>query len=92
MANLYTYMLKAMKQSTDMVKHHQTVVKRLNSILKDIDILREDPLFIDNILGEQDLSLDQAVDLFTAIKNQFTPLNPEPIVTPLHEAGVSDVS
>ena len=92
MANLYTYMIHAMKSSTDMVKHHRSVVKKVDSILNNIDILREDPLFIDNIHGEQDLSLDQTVDLFTAIKAQFIPLNPEPENDPLSESGVSDVS
>ena len=92
MANLYTYMINAMKSSTDMAKHHRLVVKKLDLILNNIDLLREDPLFIDNIHGEQDLSLDQAVDLFTAIKFQFLPLKSKPELSPLHEAGVSDVS
>ena len=92
MANLYTYMIKSMKQNTDMLKHHKGVVKRLDSILKDVEILMEDPLFIDGIHGEQELSLDQALELIKGIKDQFKPLNPEPEERPLHEAGVSDVS
>ena len=92
MANLYTFMLIDMKKKTSLPDHYKGIVKKLDTVLKTIEGMQEDPLFIDNIHGEQDLSLDQAVDLFTAIKNQFTPLNPEPIVTPLHEAGVSDVS
>ena len=92
MANLYTYMISAMKQNRDMVKHHKTVVTTLDSILKDIEMLLEDPLFIDGIHGEQELSLDQALELLKAIKEQFIPLKPEPEVRPLHEAGVSDVS
>ena len=85
MANLYTYMITAMKQSRDMVKHHKDVVKTLDSIHKDIEMLLEDPLFIDGIHGEQELSIDQSLE-------QFKPLNPEPEEQPLHEAGVSDVS
>ena len=92
MANLYTYMISAMKQNTDMFKHHKGVVKRLDSILKDVEILMEDPLFIDGIHGEQELSIDQSLELLKAIKDQFKPLNPEPEERPLHEAGVSDVS
>ena len=92
MANLYTYMISAMKQNTDMFKHHKGVVKRLDSILKDVEILMEDPLFIDGIHGEQELSLDQTLELLKAIKEQFIPLKPEPEGRPLHEAGVSDVS
>ncbi len=92
MANLYTYMINAMKQSKDMVKHHQEVVKKIDSMLSNIDSLMEDPLFIDNIHGEQELSIDQAVELLKAIKSQFIPLNPEPELSPLHESGIIDVS
>ena len=92
MANLYTYMISAMKQNRDMVKHHKSVVTTLDSILKDIEMLLEDPLFIDGIHGEQELSLDQSLELLRAMRDQFKPLNPEPEERPLHEAGVSDVS
>ena len=63
-------MISAMKQNTDMFKHHKGVVKRLDSILKDVEILMEDPLFIDGIHGEQELSLDQALELIKGIKEQ----------------------
>ena len=92
MANLYTYMISAMKQNTDMFKHHKGVVKTLDDVLKDIEMLLEDPLFIDGIHGEQELSLDQSLELFKAIRDQFKPLNPEPENQPLYESGVSDVS
>ena len=75
-----------------MLKHHKGVVKTLESILNDIEMLQEDPLFIDGIHGEQELSLDQTLELLKAIKEQFIPLKPEPEGRPLHEAGVSDVS
>ena len=52
----------------------------------------EDPLFIDGIHGEQELSLDLAVDLFTNIKAGFIPLNELPKMTAAHEAGTIDVS
>ena len=92
MANLYTYMISAMKQNTDMFKHHKGVVKRLDSILKDVEILMEDPLFIDGIHGEQELSLDQTLELLKAIKEQFIPLKEEPEFRPEFESAVSDVS
>jgi hypothetical protein len=85
-------MISAMKQNRDMVKHHKSVVNTLDSILKDIEMLLEDPLFIDGIHGEQELSLDQSLELLRAMRDQFKPLNPEPEERPLHEAGVSDVS
>ena len=92
MANLYNYILTAMKQSKDIVKHHQSVVKRLTSILNNLEILQEDPIFIDGIHGEQELSLDQALELIKAIKEQFIPLKAEPEFRPEFESAVSDVS
>ena len=92
MDNLYNYILTAMKQSKDIVKHHQSVVKRLTSILNNLEILQEDPIFIDGIHGEQELSLDQALELIKSIKEQFIPLKVAPEFHPEHEAGVSDVS
>ena len=83
-------MLTSMQQNK--VKHHQAVVKKLVSIINNVEILQEDPIFIEGIHGEQELSLDQALELLKAIKDQFKPLNPEPKERPLHEAGVSDVS
>jgi hypothetical protein len=85
-------MITAMKQTKDMVKHHKSVVNKLDSILISLDILMEDPLFINNIHGEQELSLDQTVELFKAIKEQFIPLNVTPKLDPLHEAGEIDIS
>ena len=92
MANLYNYILTAMKQSKDIVKHHQSVVKKLTSILNNLEILQEDPIFIDGIHGEQELSLDQALELLKAIKEQFIPLKAEPEFRPEFESAVSDVS
>ena len=92
MANLYTYMITAMKNSTDMNKHHQSVVRRLDEILNSLDMLLEDPLFIDNIHGEQDLSLDQTVELIKIIKAQFLPEKEAPEISPLYESGAFDVS
>ncbi len=90
MANLYTYMLTTMQQNK--VKHHQAVVKKLVSIINNIEILQEDPIFIDGIHGEQELSLDQALELLKAIKEQFIPLKAEPKFRPEFESAVSDVS
>ena len=92
MANLYTYMITAMQTDTNMKKHYKLVVQNLENILKSIDTLREDPLFIDNIHGEQELGLDQSIEMLTAIKNQFIPLNVTPELSPAHESGEIDIS
>ena len=85
-------MIKTMQQNKDKVKSHQAVVKKLISIINNVEILQEDPIFIDGIHGEQELSLDQALELIKAIKEQFIPLKVAPEFRPEHEAGVSDVS
>ena len=92
MANLYTYMIKTMQQNKDKVKSHQAVVKKLISIINNVEILQEDPIFIDGIHGKQELSLDQSLELLKAIKEQFTPLKAEPEFRPEFESAVSDVS
>ena len=92
MANLYTYMITTMQQNKDKVKSHQAVVKKLISIINNVEILQEDPIFIDGIHGEQELSLDQSLELLKAIKEQFTPLKAEPEFRPEFESAVSDVS
>ena len=71
-------MIKTMQQSKNKVKSHQEVVKKLVSIINNVEILQEDPIFIDGIHGEQELSLDQALELLKAIKEQFIPLKAEP--------------
>ena len=85
-------MITAMQQNKDKVKHHQAVVKKLVSIINIVEILQEDPIFIDGIHGEQELSLDQTLELIKSIKEQFIPLKVAPEFRPEHEAGVSDVS
>jgi len=88
--NLSTYMLSLLEP--EKTKRYEEIVTLVDSMLRDIDELMEDPLFINNIHGEQELSLDQAVDLFTGIRSQFVPLIEAPKVSPEHEAGIVDVS
>ena len=85
-------MITTMQQSKDKVKSHQAVVKKLVSIINNVEILQEDPIFIDGIHGEQELSLDQYLELLKAIKEQFIPLKAEPEFRPEFESAVSDVS
>ena len=89
--NLHTHMVKTLKKETK-TDHHAEIVTKVESILQTIEVLMEDPLFIDGIHGEQELSLDLAVDLFTNIKAGFIPLSQAPKMTVAHEAGTIDVS
>ena len=72
--------------------HYEKIVETVDSMLRDIDELMEDPLFINNIHGEQELSLDQAIELLSNIRVQFLPTVKAPAFSPAHESGSIDVS
>ncbi len=69
--NLHTAMIMKLKEKTDIKKQHAVILKKVDSLLKNIDDLREDPLFIDKIHGEQELSLDQTIELLCGIRTHF---------------------
>ena len=69
--NLHTVMLMKLKEKTDIKKQHASILKKVDTVLKHIDDLREDPLFIEKIHGEQELSLDQTIELLTGIRTHF---------------------
>jgi len=69
--NLHTAMIMKLKEKTDIKKQNAVILRKIDSILKNIDDLREDPLFIDNIHGEQELNLDQTIELLTGIRTHF---------------------
>ena len=69
--NLHTFMIMKLKEKTDIKKHHSNILRKIDSVLKHIDDLREDPLFIEQIHGEQELSLDQTIELLIGIKTKF---------------------
>ena len=73
--NIHTYFVMKLKEKTDLKKHHASILKKLDGVLSTIDGLREDPIFIDGIHGEQELSLDQTIELFNGIRSHFLPPN-----------------
>ncbi len=88
--NIHSYMLSTLEPTKD--SHYVKIVETVDSILRDIDELMEDPLFINNIHGEQELSLDQAIELLSNIRVQFLPDPKVPVFSPAHESGSIDVS
>ncbi len=90
--NLYTAWLNDMKTKVSIPNHYKGIVKKLDMMLSSIDELREDPLFIDNIHGEQELSLDQTIELLSGIKTQFEPEPQAPEFSAAHLAGSYDAS
>ena len=85
-------MIMKTKEKIDLKKHDAYVLKKLDGILKTIDGLREDPLFIDGIHGEQELSLDQTIELFNGIRSHFLPPNAPPEMALGFETNSFDVS
>ena len=53
--NIHTFFVMKLKEKNDIKKHYASVLKKLDGVLKTIDGLREDPIFIDTIHGEQEL-------------------------------------
>ena len=90
--NLHTYMIMKLKEKSDIKKHHASILKKLDGVLKTIDVLREDPIFIDGIHGEQELSLDQTIEMFNGIRTHFLPPNAPPELVAGFETSSFDVS
>ncbi len=88
--NIHSYMLSTLVPPKE--SHYEKIVETVDSMLRDIDELMEDPLFINNIHGEQELSLDQAIELLSNIRVQFLPNLKAPEFPPGHEAASIDVS
>ena len=88
--NVHSYMLSTLEPTKE--SHYEKIVETVDSMMRDIDELMEDPLFINNIHGEQELSLDQSVELLSNIRVQFLPEIKAPAFSPAHESGSIDVS
>ena len=88
--NVHSYMLSILETTKE--SHYEKIVETVDSMLRDIDELMEDPLFINNIHGEQELSLDQAIELLSNIRVQFLPAPNAPEFPPGPEAASIDVS
>ena len=85
-------MLIDMKKKTSLPDHYKGIVKKLDTVLKTIEGMQEDPLFIDNIHGEQELNLDQSIELFKGIKAHFEPEPQDKDNSPEYEAASFDIT
>jgi hypothetical protein len=61
------------------------ISQSLNAVYDTLDELMEDPLFIDNIHGEQELGLDQTMELLDSIMVHFEPEVPTVQADPVFE-------
>lgn len=92
MANLHTYIISEMKKKPTTAARYKEIDGKLELMLINIDRLREDPLFIDKIHGEQELQLDQTVELLTGIKSLFATKVETAEISPEHAANAIDVT
>jgi MinD-like ATPase involved in chromosome partitioning or flagellar assembly len=84
--NLYTYAVKTMA-SDSLDKHCEKILERLETIIVILEDLLEDPIFLDTIHGEQELSLDLALEVLDGIVVKF---EPEAAPAPKGPAPVDD--
>ena len=85
--NLYSYAIRTMAQASSIDKHFQAINEKVHTVINLLDDLLEDPLFLDNIHGEQELSLDLALEMLDRIATQF---EPEVVVEQKYPLAVDD--
>ncbi len=71
--NLYTWGNRTLAQADTLDVRFQEIINKIELVMSTIEDLIEDPIFMDNIHGEQELSLDLTLELFEAIASQFDP-------------------
>lgn len=54
-------------------KRFESILEKIHSIICTLDDLLEDPIFLDTIHGEQELSLDLALEVLDGIAAKFEP-------------------
>jgi hypothetical protein len=69
--NLFTLSIQQMKKENSLEDRLLKFQKQLLSMIDTIDDLLEDPLFQDSISGAEEVSLDQARELFDSLCNNF---------------------
>lgn len=79
-----------MAKADSIDKHYEAIVQKLESVITTLEDLIEDPLFLDSIHGEQEMSLDLTLELLDSILVQFTPEEVTPEVSPQFEAESFD--
>jgi len=71
--NLHTWWTKTVAQTDTLDVRFQTIMDKIDLVMTTIEDLIEDPVFMDNIHGEQELSLDLTLELFETIASQIDP-------------------
>ena len=69
----------------------QAIREKINSIVETLDDLLEDPIFLDTIHGEEELSLDLTLETLDGIATKFEPQVEVKPLYPLVEDDSFDV-
>jgi hypothetical protein len=80
-----------MSSAQSFEKRFEHIYASLQSVYQTLDDLMEDPIFIDNIHGEQEIALDQAADLMADLLDQFDPQEEEQ-GEPVRDSELYDVT
>ena len=72
-----------MSNSPTLETQYENIVNKLELILNTLDDLMEDPIFMDNIHGEQEMSLDLFYELIDTIITRFNPKEDDKPYRPL---------
>ena len=83
--NLYTVTIQNMTSTQSFEKRFEQIYQALQSVHSTLDDLMEDPIFIDNIHGEDELGLDQSMELLETIMSHFAYQPPAVEVSPQFE-------
>jgi hypothetical protein len=62
-----------MARTDSIDSRYQEIIHKIDVIIKYLEELVEDPIFIDSIHGEQEMALDLSLELMDTIKSQFEP-------------------
>lgn len=62
-----------MAKNETLDERYQDIINKIELIMTTLEDLIEDPVFMDNIHGEQELSLDLTLELLETIASQFDP-------------------
>ncbi len=65
----------------------KTINEKLFELIATIDELLEEPVFLDNIDGEQELALDWTIEMLLKIKSKF---EPEALKVPQYPLQIDD--
>lgn len=89
--NLYTFAVRTMAASEPIEARFQAIREKINSIVETLDDLLEDPIFLDTIHGEEELSLDLTLETLDGIATKFEPQVEVKPLYPLVEDDSFDV-